>query len=109
MNADSPRKVFVSMKQVFYGQFKTFSERPKQRGSTGNNTAKENVMKNTEKSVDFEIQEALNKAMALTRSIGKLAELDDIEESDMGLMAEVATDLIQEAYTALDVHLRKVA
>ena len=56
-------------------------------------------MRNTGKSVDFEIQEALNKAMALTRSIGKLAEQDPdgLKESDMGLMAEVATVLMQEA------------
>ena len=47
--------------------------------------------------------------MALTQSIGKLAEQDPdgLKEYDMGLMAEVATVLMQEAYNASMVWERR--
>jgi hypothetical protein len=52
----------------------------------------------------FEIEETLNKAMALTRSISKLAEEpEDYQiKSDLGQMAEIATGLIQTAYEKID-------
>ncbi len=50
----------------------------------------------------FLIHDTLNRAMALTRSIGKLAEQTDGDVSDLGLMAEVATGLIQGSYTTIE-------
>ncbi len=50
----------------------------------------------------FLIHGTLNRAMALTRSIGKLAEQIDGDASDLGLMAEVATGLIQGSYTTIE-------
>ncbi len=54
--------------------------------------------------VGYEIKDTLNKALALTRIIGRLAELepDYQKESDMGLVGEIATALIQEAYNKID-------